>query len=128
MNPLFKGIQANDSKDLIVFLLENLHNGLNKAKNIYKSYDEKVDKYNFYNSLNNYTKYFKNNYNSIISGTFYGINNLQKKCLKCDLITHNIQFYNILNIPIEEIRIFKKNQQDAITIKDCFEYNQRSKI
>ena len=127
MNPLFKGIQANDSKELIVFLLENLHNELNKAKNIYKSYDEKVDKYNFYNSLNNYTKYFKNNYNSIISGIFYGINNLQKKCLKCDLITHNIQFYNILNIPIEEIRIFKKNQQDAITIKDCFEYNQRSK-
>ena len=130
MNPLFKGVQTNqtnNSKELIVFLLENLHNELNKAKNIFKSYDEKVDKYNFYISLNNFTKYFKNNYHSIISDIFYGINNLQKKCLKCDLITHNIQFYNILNIPIEEIHIFKKNQQDIITIKECLVYNQRSK-
>ena len=33
MNPLFKGIKANDPKDLILFLLETMHNELNKAPN-----------------------------------------------------------------------------------------------
>ena len=32
MNPLFKGIQANDSKDLINFIIQELHSELNKAK------------------------------------------------------------------------------------------------
>ena len=31
-NPLFKGIAANDSKDLINFLLERFHNELNNIK------------------------------------------------------------------------------------------------
>ena len=124
MNPLFRGVQTNDSKELIIFLLENMHHELNKAKNVNK-YDENSDKYNFYNCLNNFNKYFKNNNQSIISDIFYGINNLQKKCLNCELITHNIQFYNILNIPLEEVLLFKKYQQNTVTIKDCFEYNQR---
>jgi len=32
MNPLFKGIQANDTKDLILFILETIHNELNEVK------------------------------------------------------------------------------------------------
>ena len=34
MNSLFAGIQANDSKDLVLFLLETMHNELNKANKI----------------------------------------------------------------------------------------------
>ena len=34
MNPLFKGIQANDSKDLILFLLETMYNELNKPNTL----------------------------------------------------------------------------------------------
>ena len=33
-NPLFAGIAANDSKDLIIFLLERLHKELNANKNV----------------------------------------------------------------------------------------------
>ena len=33
MNPLFAGIQANDSKDLVLFMLETIHNELNKPNN-----------------------------------------------------------------------------------------------
>ena len=32
MNPLFKGIAANDSKDLILFILETIHRELNTKK------------------------------------------------------------------------------------------------
>ena len=31
MNPLFKGIQANDSKDLVLFIYENIHRELNNS-------------------------------------------------------------------------------------------------
>ena len=34
MNLLFAGIRANDSKDLVLFLMETIHNELNKAKKI----------------------------------------------------------------------------------------------
>ena len=34
MNPLFQGIQANDSKDLILFIYETIHNEINKKKSI----------------------------------------------------------------------------------------------
>jgi len=33
MNPLFAGIQANDSKDLVLFMLETIHNELNEPNN-----------------------------------------------------------------------------------------------
>ena len=31
MNPMFQGIQANDAKDLVNFLIPHLHEELNKA-------------------------------------------------------------------------------------------------
>ena len=34
MNPLFEGIAANDSKDLILFMLETIHKELNTKKGI----------------------------------------------------------------------------------------------
>ena len=33
MNPLFEGVAANDSKDLVNFIIMTLHEELNKAKN-----------------------------------------------------------------------------------------------
>ena len=35
MNPLFRGIQANDPKDLILFMLETMHSELNNPTNQY---------------------------------------------------------------------------------------------
>jgi ubiquitin C-terminal hydrolase len=125
MNPLFKGVQAIDSKDLLIFLLENMHKELNRVKNVKKYEDDNADKYNFYNSLNSFINYFKSNYQSIISDIFYGIYNSQMKCLKCKVITHNIQCYNILIFPLEEVRKFKNRMQNTVDIIECFEYYQK---
>ena len=126
MNPLFKGKQYIYSKDFILFLLENIHNELNKIKEVKQINTANVDPYNFYNSLNNFTRYFKNNFKSIISDIFYGIYNTQMKCLDCNTVTHNIQYYNILIIPLEEVRLFKKRLQNIVTLQECFEFNQKS--
>ena len=125
MNPLFKGVQANDSKDLVLFLLENMHNELNRLKNVKKVNDDNIDQYNFYNSLNCFTSFFRNNFQSVISDIFYGIYNSQMKCLNCNIITHNIQCYNLLIIPLEEVRKFKNHQQNIVNIRECFEYYQK---
>ena len=125
MNPLFEGVQANDSKDLVIFLLENMHKELNKVQKNQTNIEEKVDQYNFYNSLNVFIKYFKKNFQSILSDIFYGMYDSQMKCLNCQIITHNIQIYNILIIPLEEVRKFKNRPQNVVTITECFEYYQR---
>ena len=125
MNPLFEGVQANDSKDLVIFLLENMHKELNKVQKNQTNIEEKVDQYNFYNSLNVFIKYFKKNFQSILSDIFYGMYDSQMKCLNCQIIIHNIQIYNILIIPLEEVRKFKNRPQNVVTITECFEYYQR---
>ena len=76
MNYLFEGVQANDSKDLINFLLEQLHTELNiisekinNNENNSNAMNIQTDKNKLYELfLNNY----KTNYNSIISDSFYG--------------------------------------------------------
>ena len=83
MNSLFQGVQANDSKDLINFLLEQLQTELNiisekinnnennATMNIQKNKNKLYELF-----LNNY----KTNYNSIISDSFYGSIQTQSIC------------------------------------------------
>ena len=126
MNPLFKGIQANDSKDLILFLLETMHNELNKSINPnFKQNNELVNQFDFNESLKSFRKFFMNNYRSVISNLFYGLFNSIMICKKCKIITHNIQCYNILIFPLEEVRKYKKKAQNVVNIEECFEYYQK---
>jgi ubiquitin C-terminal hydrolase len=125
MNPLFEGIQANDSKDLVLFLLETMHNELNKVT-VSNQFEDAIDQYNFENSFFSFANYFKNNFRSIVSDIFYGMYNSRMKCYSCGVVTHNIQCYNLLIIPLEEVRIFKKRPQNYVTIRECFEYYQKS--
>jgi ubiquitin C-terminal hydrolase len=39
MNPLFQGIAANDSKDLIIFIYETIHNEINNPINYNEAYN-----------------------------------------------------------------------------------------
>ena len=125
MNPLFEGVQANDSKDLVLFLLETMHNELNKVKNLNPQYEDAIDQYNFEKSFMSFAKYFEKNFQSVISDIFYGMYNSRMMCHNCRVITHNIQCYNLLIIPLEEVRKFKNRIQNYVTIRECFEYYQK---
>ena len=126
MNPLFAGIQANDSKDLVLFILETMHNELNAAKNVNQNNFEIIDQYNFENSLVSFMKSFKDNFRSVVSDIFYGMYNSRMQCHNCRIITHNIQCFNILIMPLEEVRKFKNRYQNWVTLRECFEYYQKS--
>ena len=124
MNPLFAGVQANDSKDLVLFILETMHNELNSAKKGNENNFEIIDQYNYEKSLQSFLKYFQENFKSVVSDIFYGMYNSRMKCHSCGIITHNIQCYSILIMPLEEVRKFKYRYQNYVTIRECFEFDE----
>ena len=127
MNPLFEGVQANDTKDLLLFILETIHNELNEIKTkIQENEGYNPTDYNFV--FYNFCQYFKNNFNSIISNLFYGMNNSMMTCCSCNSTTHNVQCFNILFFPLEEVRKFKRYQKNIVNLYDCFEYNQKQEF
>ena len=130
MNPLFKGIAANDSKDLVLFLLETMHKELNTI-------DPKtiVDNNFVANQhiIEEVYKDFSNSYlsknKSIIFDIFYGCFTSVNSCMYCRSQIYNIQVNNLGIFPLEEVRKFKnKNQETPVTIYDCFDYYQRHDI
>ena len=132
MNSLFAGIQANDSKDLILFLLETMHNELNlENKNInnINNQEDYLDdiqaQYNYEMALKNFSNYFKEKYNSIISSLFYGMFNSIMCCQNCNVVLNNVQCYNILIFPLQKVKEFKMKMDNIVDLYECFDYNQR---
>jgi ubiquitin C-terminal hydrolase len=126
MNPLFKGIAANDSKDLILFLLENIHNELNVRKQVVQALNIPEPNQADYNAVyyEFVSNYFNKN-NSIISQEFYGTNNAMTTCENCNISLHNVQIFNIFIFPLEEVRKFKNYNMNIVTLMDCFDFYQK---
>ena len=119
MNPLFKGVQANDSKDLILFILETIHRELNQKKESIPDQGN-VNNLDFNSVFNHFTKFYESNNQSIISDEFYGYFVSIMKCGYCNAVTYNVQIMNILIFPLEKVRIYTKNQYNFVTLDDCF--------
>ena len=112
MNPLFEGVAANDSKDLVNFIIMTLHEELNKATNsgnngtqdylIDQSDKEKV----FENFIANFTKMNQ----SIVSDLFYYTNCSITECSNCHVKLYNYQTNFFIVFPLEEVRKFKFEQ------------------
>ena len=125
MNPLFKGIAANDSKDLIIFIYETIHNEINKINQYNINYNLPIDLANFRNN------YYSNN-SSFLINTFYFEQQSELECLLCrfNKISYNIT--NILIFPLEKVReyMIKKSPNGflSVTLDNCFENYQETEI
>ena len=108
MNPLFKGVEANDAKDLVNFLIMTLHDELNMAqkKNMPNSAINQ-DQTNKQLMFTLFSQDFANNNKSIISDLFYGGNYNIVQCQACQRKTFNYQTFFFFVFPLEEVRIFK---------------------
>ena len=146
MNPLFKKGQAGDSKDFIIFILEQLHKELKKPVN---NYSENKLILNQYDKDNAFT-YFFNDFRkdcSIISDIFFGFTETTNECLYCknnynskgynNPICYNYGLFNCLIFPLEEVKNMKNNQiqnnniqinNNIVSIYDCFFYNQKGEV
>ena len=96
-NPQFKKFEANDSKDLILYLLQTMHEELNY-------YGDNNNKLN--NHVNQFDRamtsnVFISNYNlhnfSIISNIFYGTLENTTKCDKCKNTIYNFQKFEFIS-------------------------------
>ena len=120
MNPLFKGIAANDSKDLIIFLYETMHNEINKK-----------GQYNC-NNMNDDLSLFRNNYysnnSSFLIDTFYFEQQSELCCLNCNFSKVSYNISNIIIFPLEKVREYMiKKSKDGfmfVSLENCFEYYQ----
>ena len=108
MNPLFKGVQANDAKDLVNFIIMTLHEELNmgqKQNNV--NMNLQAFQTNEQMMLCCFMNIFGNENKSIISNTFYGVTHTYTKCSNCPFFNHNFEAYFFLIFPLEEVRKFK---------------------
>ena len=137
-NPLFAGIAANDSKDLINFLLERFHQELNVVSNLNNINNDtninQPDQTNEQLMLKLFLDEFKEKFNSIISTLFYGILETKSQCQGCNVIKFNFQVYSFLEFPLEQVNqyFFNKGKRPLLTAEgknpdvdlyECFEYN-----
>ena len=139
MNPMFKGISANDAKDLVSFIIMTLHDELNKARNYNMNINNfhSLDQRNQKVMLDNFIRDFVENNKSIISDLFYGAQCNTTQCSNCKTLSYIYESYLLMIFPLEEVRKYKVNNinqfnnfnnisnNDEINIYDCFEYNQK---
>ena len=136
-NPLFAGVQANDSKDLINFLLERFHKELNMQKPSPSDDNQMVNQLDEMQTLSSFiSDYFQNN-KSIITDCFYGILETKSKCAGCQYTKYNFQIYSFLEFPLQEVNLymyqlgrrFNYINQDGknpdVDLYECFDYYQK---
>ena len=120
-NPLFAGIAANDSKDLINFLLERLHQELNFSKNINNINNDanlvQLDQTNEQVMLKLFLDEFKEKFDSIISNLFYGIIETKSQCQGCNIIKYNFQVSSLIEFPLQQVNqyFFNKGKRPLLT-------------
>ena len=130
MNPLFKGIAANDPKDLILFMLETMHNELKTVNSDIIVDDDFIpDERKLEEVYKDFSNYYLSKNKSIIFDIFYGCTNIVTGCLRCKTESHNVQVSNIIFFPLEEVRKFRNyNNETPVNVYDCFEYNRRMDV
>jgi ubiquitin C-terminal hydrolase len=105
-NHLFKNLEANDSKDLILYLLQIMHQELNyyTLRKPFTGYPNQTDKDNTYQTF--VTSYDLTN-RSIISDLFYGTSENTTHCKTCNRIIYNFQKFEFLSFGM-----YKYNQKE----------------
>ena len=137
-NKGFEGIQANDSKDMLNFLVEEMHkelNNLEETKN--NNYNENaiINQSDEFAIFNHFKQIFAKNFHSIFSKYLYGIQKNITKCCKCQTFIYNFQAYNFLIFPLLEVKnfvisnnfgnMFFNYQNYILNLYDCFNYYQK---
>jgi len=97
-NPLFKGIKANDSKDLIMYLLEQMDKELTLRNNN----SEKMEMFVGTDESELEKEKFKEFHNSIFCDLFYGFQRSDMICYSCKNTNSTYNVFNNLILPIEK--------------------------
>ena len=136
MNPLFAPTAANDAKDLLIYLIEQMHNELNESKetNLSLIMPDNMDPTNQQQVLECFGAEFMKKYRSVFSNYFYGSNMSMTHCFGCNIIKYSFQCFSFIIFPLLEAKRFCCQSgrvhplfinQYTLNIEDCFIYNQK---
>ena len=137
MNSLFKLGEPGDSKDFIIFLLEQFHRELKKNLGENNNNNEQqVNQYDQKESFEYFIKEFSKD-TSIISDIFFGILETTNICQFCQRfysnqrqnypICYNYQIFNCIIFPLEKVKNYKNQKNNlnrnnnSVTLYDCFD-------
>ena len=98
-NPQFRNLEANDSKDLILYLLQVMHQELNYWTNN-QAFNGYPDQYNRVNTFQAFVFSYDATNKSIISDLFYGTSENTTKCDVCNKIIYNCQKFEFLTFGV----------------------------
>ena len=119
-NPLFHGIAANDSKDLILFLLEELSKELaiQKNNNFFASNNKDfVDQTNEEETFRETVKDFAKG-TSIIKDIFYFMVKTTSICKNCNAKLYNFQVMNFIIFPLSKTYEDSKNMNNSLALNN----------
>ena len=131
-NPKLDGDKEINPFYLIIFLMENMHKELNKINN--KQINEnqnylikrKEDKTNKADMALYFLRYYKENFNSIISKTFFGIMKNRNNCNECGLVTYSFNFFCLLHFDIG--KLVENGETKKIPLIDFFTELKKGKF
>ena len=122
-NPQFRRFEANDSKDLILYLLQTMHEELNYFGN--NSLPQNIRPPNQLNRYETFV-YFNNTYNnrnfSIISSIFYGTYENVTNCLVCKNNIYNFQKFEFISFGMCDYH------KKRFNIYEGFEDNEKEQL
>ena len=132
-NPLFRGIAANDSKDLILFLEQVLTKELTLPEEKKNIYDGALVPYVTLDQTdeNNVLQIFLKDFikeKSIIKDIFYFITKTTTVCQGCNNIIYNFQLSNFLIFPLEKTyndynsknNLFNNNMNNLLSMMNLY--------
>ena len=118
-NPLFQGIAANDSKDLILFLEEELAKelALKNTKKIFSSNNGFVDQTNEMETFKETVVEFQKG-TSIIKDIFYFLIKTVSICKNCNSKLFNFQIMNFLIFPLQKTYEDSNNMANTMMLNN----------
>jgi ubiquitin C-terminal hydrolase len=121
-NPQFEGFSANDSKDLILYLLQTMHEELNYFGDNQNSNFRRPNQFDRVQTF----MFFMTTYNmknfSIISNIFYGTYEIVTQCDKCKNVIYNFQRFEFISFGMFDYR------KKEFNIYNGFEDNQKPNL
>ena len=136
LNPLFRGVKANDSKDLIIFLFEEINKELvlihNKKHNIYDNdkkndFNQIIDSSNEMMVLENFVQNFKKTHCTVLGDNLCGFNKSVFVCQNCGGKAVSFNIFNFIIFSLEATsNYFNLSYNNSIipiiNFDNCFQF------
>ena len=130
LNPLFEGFKAGDSKDLLNFLIMQMHEELNLAdlSKINNSNQFQLNQADQNTMLKAFVNEYIQKYQSKISDLFYFMTKSKVTCQNCRITSYNFSVSFFIIFPLEKIRQFKSlfygPNVNVVNIYECLTEEQ----